>query len=459
MRYLTAAGYFFLWIATTLSFPVNDQLVQRAHPLPPTDDPFYVPPTGLEDFQPGTILRSRSISALAFVGPVPFRAKATYQLLYKTTDSLGNASAAVTTIVVPYNANVSRVLSYQFATDAAWANCAPSYAIQLGSNPDSGGIGSIETLHVIAALDQGWIVNLPDYEGLKAAFVSGLQAGRATLDSVRAALSSGDLTSISPEAEYQMWGYSGGSLASEWAAELQPSYAPELSFKGTAIGGLVPNITSVLLSTNKSFFTGLIPAGIIGLTNAYPKLKEFVHEHVLPSKASDFYRASSQCFFNNTSTYKDQDISSYLDSDIVSFLSDYPREVLDITGQMGIHGTPEMPIFLYKAIKDQVSVIEDTDAVFNKLCSQGANIEYVRDMLGEHNTEAITTAGDAFLFLIDRFNGVAAKSGCTSSDVLTTLINPRAIAAMGTMVADALLALLQAPVGPWGIFGPWAALA
>ncbi|KAJ8060344.1 hypothetical protein OCU04_010677 [Sclerotinia nivalis] len=457
MRYLTATtGYVFLWVATTFAFPVNDQLMQRAPPIPPTDDPFYVPPTGLEDSQPGAILRSRSIGALSFSGAVSFQVKAAYQLLYRTTDSLGNASAAVTTIIVPKNANASRVLSFQSATDAAWANCAPSYAIQLVS--DNGGIGGTETLLVIAALDQGWIVNLPDYEGLHAAFTSGLQAGRATLDSVRAALSSEDLTSISPQAEYQMWGYSGGSLASEWAAELQPSYAPELSFKGAALGGLVPNITSVLLSTNKSFFSGLIPAGIIGLTNAYPKFKEFVHEHVLPSKASGFYKASTQCFSNNTSTYLNQDISSYLDQEITTFLTGYPKEILDMTGQMGVYGTPKMPIFLYKAIEDQVSVIEDTDAVFSKLCSQGANIEYVRDMLGDHTSESITGAGDAFLFLIDRFNGVAVKSGCTSSNVLTTL-NPRAIAAMGTIVADALLALLQVPVGPWGIFGSWAAFA
>ncbi|KAF7869850.1 hypothetical protein EAF04_004634 [Stromatinia cepivora] len=459
MRYLTAAaGSIFLWVATTLAFPVNDQLVQRALPIPPTNDPFYVPPTGLEDSRPGTILRNRSIDALLSAGAVPFQAKAACQLLYRTTDSLGNASAAVTTIIVPNNANVSRVLSFQSATDAAWANCAPSYTIQLVSDSNNGGIGGTETLLVIAALDQGWIVNLPDYEGPKAAFTSGVQAGRATLDSVRAALSSEDLTSISPQAEYQMWGYSGGSLASEWAAELQPSYAPELSFKGAALGGLVPNVTSVLLSTNKSFFSGLIPAGIIGLTNAYPKFKEFVHKHVLPSKASGFYKASTQCFSNNTSTYLNQDISSYLDQEITSFLTGYPKEILDITGQMGVYGTPKMPIFLYKAIQDEVSVIGDTDSVVNKLCSQGANIEYVRDMLGEHGSEAITGAGDAFLFLIDRFNGVSAKSGCTTSNVMTTL-NPRAIKEMGTMVADALLAILQVPVGPWGVLGPWTAVA
>jgi hypothetical protein len=43
-----------------------------------------------------------------------------------------------------------------------------------------------------------------------------------------------------------MWGYSGGALASEWAAELQVQYASEMDFAGAALGGLTPNVTSVM---------------------------------------------------------------------------------------------------------------------------------------------------------------------------------------------------------------------
>ena len=48
------------------------------------------------------------------------------------------------------------------------------------------------------------------------------------LNSIRAALKSGKITNIKDDAKVVMWGYSGGSLASGWAAALQPSYAPEL---------------------------------------------------------------------------------------------------------------------------------------------------------------------------------------------------------------------------------------
>jgi hypothetical protein len=54
-------------------------------------------------------------------------------------------------------------------------------------------------------------------------------------------------------------------LATEWATELQALYAPDLSFSGAALGGLTPNITTVLLSANGQSAAGLIPAGILGL--------------------------------------------------------------------------------------------------------------------------------------------------------------------------------------------------
>jgi len=68
-----------------------------------------------------------------------------------------------------------------------------------------------------------------------------------------------------------MWGYSGGALASEWAAELQTKYAPEISFVGMAIGSVTPNVEIVFNTINKGLFAGqpgLSAAGFLGLGNA-----------------------------------------------------------------------------------------------------------------------------------------------------------------------------------------------
>lgn len=61
-----------------------------------------------------------------------------------------------------------------------------------------------------------------DYEGLKAEFVAGIQSGHAVLDSIKASLSAKARadTKLNANAQYAMFGYSGGSLANEWAAEM-----------------------------------------------------------------------------------------------------------------------------------------------------------------------------------------------------------------------------------------------
>lgn len=429
--------------------PSRSSLSFRGAILPPSNDPFYIAPSGYEGQKPGTILRSRTIEGIAFPGGQAFSTNGTFQLLYRSTDSTGNASTAVTTMIVPNNANTTRLLSYQTAEDSSWINCAPSYTIQAGSPSNFGGgdTSSIELLFITAALDQGWIVNVPDYEGSKAAYTSGLQAGQATLDSVRAALASSQLTGIDPNAEYQMWGYSGGALASEWAAELQPSYAPELNFIGTALGGVTPSVLSVINTINKQSSAGLVAAGLNGLTNGFPDFHDLVYAHLIPSTADDFLRPQSQCLNDDESQFAMQDIFSYFD--IGDRLLDEPvtRSVLNATGVMGVHGTPKMPLHVYKSVQDEISVVADTDALVTELCAQGSQIEYIRDLTADHEIEAISGSGGAFVFLINRFNGVPAGTSCSTQTVATDL-GLETLAVFGMSIAEALLASLRVPVGP-----------
>lgn len=173
---------------------------------------------------------------------------AAYQLLYRTTGSQNNATFAVTTVLVPSSKPANALLSYQIPYDSAYINSSPSYTLYSGVYQD-----------IRAALGKGYFVTVPDYEGPLASFTAGHMSGHATLDAVRATLDAADLYGLPGDPLCAMWGYSGGALATEWAAELQPMYAPDLSFAGAAMGGLTPNVTSVLLSVNKEVTAGLAP--------------------------------------------------------------------------------------------------------------------------------------------------------------------------------------------------------
>lgn len=122
-----------------------------------------------------------------------------------------------------------------------------------------GGDGASARADISTGLSNGWFVNFPDYEGPLASFTAGVQSGHATIDSIRASFNARQTSGLCENATYAMWGYSGGALASEWAAELQVQYAPEMNFGGAALGGLTPNVTSVFFSINKSVGAGLAP--------------------------------------------------------------------------------------------------------------------------------------------------------------------------------------------------------
>ena len=100
-------------------------------PLLPTEDPFYNPGIGtFEDTAPGTILKSRPVSIGSLIPGATTALAAAYQLLYRSTDTHGNPSYAVTTVMIPIGAKLDRFLSFQVAYDAADANCSPSYGLQ-----------------------------------------------------------------------------------------------------------------------------------------------------------------------------------------------------------------------------------------------------------------------------------------------------------------------------------------
>lgn len=73
-------------------------------------------------------------------------------------------------------------------------------------------------------------MNVPDYEGPLASFTAGVLSGHSTIDSIRAVFNAKHILKIDKEARFAMWGYSGGALASEWAAELQVQVSPSLDF-------------------------------------------------------------------------------------------------------------------------------------------------------------------------------------------------------------------------------------
>jgi len=272
-------------------------------------------------------------------------------------------------------------------------------------------------------LAQGAIVSVPDYEGRHSAFTVGPQAARGTLNSIRAVLSSGSFTSISPSASTVMWGYSGGALASEWAGELHKSYAPELKIIGAAIGGFPTNISKTALAVEGKDNAGIAAASILGIAGTFPDFDKYLKAHIRPESSSVFYLPRTLCNWDQTDpsygylpSLRNQSIATFFDNGL-TFLTDF-APLIDSVGTMGHYGTPTFPLFVWKGTKDQIAVpIEDTDALVAKYCAEGTNIAYQRYVGAKHVQAGGLGAGPAIRFLLGLLGGATPPKKCSITDI------------------------------------------
>lgn len=143
--------------------------------VPPKQDPWYNATDGFEGAELGSVLRVRQ--APGDILTIFSLAETAYNLLYRSTDSRGLASWAVTTILSPRNAvtapdGSSALLSYQIDYDSANLDASPSYILSTVSLFNGGGHGPDQLIYVTdiqKALGNGWYVTVPDYEGPLAA--------------------------------------------------------------------------------------------------------------------------------------------------------------------------------------------------------------------------------------------------------------------------------------------------
>lgn len=69
-------------------------------------------------------------------------------------------------------------------------------------------------------------------------------------------------------------------------------------------------------------------------------------------------------------------MGEYFIGGIADITSPIVLQIINRDGIMGYHGVPQMPIFAYKAIEDEISVVEDTDALVDKYCNSKAISPY-----------------------------------------------------------------------------------
>lgn len=404
-------------------------------PPPPSQDPWYSAPDGFEFHPPGAILRLRK--ATGNLSDITGNCSGVYNILYRTTDSRYQPSWAVTTLFSPSKRLSSNpaLLSYLIPYNTIDVDNSPSYSLY--SSPPSGAGPSDGTAYEIVdnsltdignALGRGWFVTVPDFEGPLAANVAGIQEGHATIDSIRASLSSG--FGVDHKSRVALWGYSGGSIASEWALEIQEQYAPELQIHGAALGGLVPNATHCIDVVKRTPFAYIAVGAMIGPLIQYPEAHDRLVSQLKtsgPHNRTGFLAARKMSATQGFAAFANQNIYDYFVNGSAVLHDPLIRQILLENEFMTYHGVPRSPVFVYKAIKDEATPVQDTDYYVNRNCMLGANILYERNTIGGHLDEMVNGLPRAVAWLASVLDGSYPDRyeahGCTIRNVTVGTVN------------------------------------
>ena len=396
-----------------------------APPPLPRADPFYrySGSTPLAQIAPGTVLDHRDVNLGlgTSAGPVPAT-----QLLYRTSDEQGRPSATVTTLAVPPGATVvPRVVAYLSFYDSLSDKCDPSYTLR-GGDPGASNtqLTQVEQALVAQYYASGYITTVPDFEGPGLHWTAGHEAGYGTLDALRATESYLKLPSATPSALY---GYSGGSIAADWASELAPTYANELNIVGVAEGGIpvdfAHNLTYIEGSAS---WSGIIPAVLVALSRAYgidiPKYAS-AQGLALTDKVQD------QCIGDFSGTTPGLTSDQLLKPEYRPLLAQPEFAGVINNLLMGtVPGHPKGPLLMAVGNDpnnsgagpndakqgDDIMVTKDVEALAHEYCGQGVPLQYQEIANTTHEQAAVVFEGLASTFIAERFNGVPFVSGCAS---------------------------------------------
>lgn len=379
---------------------------------PPTPDQedFYKPPVPLPAGQPGDVIRSRaSRFTLDPIEKTPVAGVTSTQVIYRSTNALGQANAVSGTVLVPTTPWIgpgSRpLLSWAVGTRGVGDACAPSYTLSQGAD--------YEMLFIKAALDRGWAVAVSDYEGLgtpgQHTYVVGRSEGRAVLDMARAAqrLPGTGLTTSTPVG---LMGYSQGGGAVAWAAELATTYAPELNLKGTAAGGIPGDLPAVAEFVEGGPVVALALLASIGLDAAYPELdlEGYLNDRgrALMETADDLCIAS----VDGVSAIIDTAFSSRMDYVHTDPLASPAWRARLAENKLG-SAKPKGPVFQYHGGIDEMVPFQQGAELRRAWCNKGANVTW-SVLPGEHVLGMVEGVVPALNWLSLRFAGIPTLGNC-----------------------------------------------
>ncbi|MFD3745653.1 lipase family protein [Nocardia sp. NPDC058633] len=415
--------------ATAVSGVVTQTREAAADPI----DSFYTPPDRIPQ-EPGAIIKTQPMTL--FVTPPteqgwPGRAQ---HVMYTSRLQDGSAVAVSATFIEPTGpwrgpGPVPTVVIGP-GTSGQADRCAMSRAFSTGVSVSAEPLGvsanqELPSSTVWSGL--GARVLVTDYIGLGTpgmhTYANRFDSAHAILDGVRAA---NNLGGVGPETPVVLWGYSQGGGATAAAAEMQPSYAPELNLKGTWAGGPVADLAAILEKIDGALIGGAIGFAVNGMLARYPELQRAVDQVISPAGRAMLETLSNSCIAD-VITYHPFLKTESLTRDgrpLSAHLGELP-EAGPVLAELRVgNSTPATPVLITSGLNDDTVPYGQARRLAEDWCGKGATVTFRTNDLppilpgttipNHFGPEIIDGFGpdNAFSYLLDRLAD-APVSGCS----------------------------------------------
>ena len=385
----------------------------------------YTGSTPLAQIKPGTVLKTRTLSYHVVGIALPVQV---VQLVYRSAGALGQPTTNVTSVLEPpVPPSSPRAVSYQSFYDSL--NPADEPSVQIAGDVTLGGlVTDAESVVIAPLLLQGYTVIVPDTEGQTADFSSSPEYGTSTLNSIRAATNS-PLTGLTKTTPVGLFGYSGGAIATGWAAQMAPAYAPDVNRQlvGAAEGGVLVDPAHNLTYVNgSSIWAGIIPMAIIGIARGF-------HIDITPYLSSygrQLYNSLQNASIANVLgqypglTFAQLAKPQYANPASIPVLVKVENEL-----NAGSLGSPTIPMFIGQGANgilegtpgnkpgigpgDGVMVAGDVRTLARDFCASGTAVDYTQYNALSHVTTFPVWAPAALVWLDGLFGGSQAANDCS----------------------------------------------
>ncbi|WP_419995734.1 lipase family protein [Streptomyces boninensis] len=383
-------------------------------PTAGASEEFYRPPSPLPTGRDGDVIKSE---------PATYNssgAAKTTRVMYLSRDIKGRPMPVTGLVIVPSKPwtgpGPRPIVGYASATVGAGDQCALSKTATGEGESDL--LAFQRGVFVDPLLAKGIAVAEVDYQGVGTpgdpTFTIRLPQAHAVLDGVRAAQRLPD-TGLPPAGPVGITGYSQGGAASAAAAELAPSYAPELDMKGAYAGAVPTDLEGVGRKADGSYAGGVLALAVIGAQAAYPELDI---EGSLSERGRQVVEAARSLCTMNMGLAHPFLRSSTLTADgrsLPDHLAEPPFNRIVDEQRIG-RIAPRMPTLIEHPLTDDLVPYAQGRKLLKDWCAGGATVQF-RDLpsmpfVVSHVSGTLFASGNSAEWLKDRFQGKPAESSC-----------------------------------------------